>query len=726
MMQTEAPKFYPTGLLQSNSPQKGKGKLFAIGCGVLLLLAACVILAYFLIRNPPTKESGKLIGGVDVGATGSVFTAEGVSIYFPAVSSASSEHFDIRLVDSGVGDDEVELRSKGYVIDGPLHLLTGEMNIVMEAPDGVDLDTSVVMIAEEQVYAPSYGDVTSLTILPTLIDANTRRLQATLFFQPVTMLENQKVASIGLPAVSRQESIPNNTITVRYEKGRFTDSLTSQHFQVSYHAQTVRRDLVKQALSILETQHSTLLRLGFHFGGVNPIPVNLMPLKDKAGQFVPSKFGIGYATLEIASRYFYTQAGFSDNVADLTATIGHEMMHFAQFAMDPRWAYTKATNPIATQWMDEATSTWFETTINSTHMMPKNAVDNVNSIYDPLFGVPLAAAQNHGYGSSFFMTYLVNSIGEQIVGDIYKALGKTSSSTAAEALDTTLKTYGTNSSIEWVKFLEVLEVMPYELAGFGGKNYRNLAVLEAGEKDSSGNVAVKFNVNSALQNHVQTTPGFLSGSENATLSASFELGGLAADELYISIKKDGPSATAFLSPGQIVITVDAPAGAGVLVYGVTSAKSIIPLAGAPLNYLSYGDPMTTGGYKLFVDNFSLEGSLESYSGILLVPFNNKSTSYTSGDPVAHITINLWYWGEVLPLGVTPTADFPIEGFGPTPTAQLQNPTDSGASDHACAGMTLDKMRQPSVLNKQCWTACFGIGSSTPSDSEILDCIAKHQ
>lgn len=714
----------------SPSPLKQKKNRLSlylgIGCGALLLLALCCAAAGLIYSYLNPIENEISLGTLEVNASGGTFENGDLRLEFPAGAALQPLRFDVlceRRAPQGDADG-LTYRSIGYTLRGPLHLLSGEMQISLKVPRAQLEDATTLLVLEEDVVTPSWGDQRAAHLLPATADPAAGVLRAAVRFEPpdgAGSLPQGGVFPARLDKTALYLQSQTSAITIRAETGWVYDMLVSDHFRVSYRGRIVDRQMVEQGVRVLEDQYQKLTSMGFTFGGVQRIDVYLKPLKDKAGQFVPSKLGVSYCTLELANRFFYDADFYNEGVNELKVTAGHELMHLAQFAADPRWAYRKAVNPMPTLWLDEAAATWFEPlAIENPAYLPPNAVQNKNFVRTPLYGAVLEEAQDHGYGASFFIRFLTERYGTQLVADFYRELPNTRSQTAAEAFDRVLRNYSTYPGLEYLNFLETYHVNPQILSGFSGPDVLYTAVVTARNLTESGDAQVNFNLNPELAKLASTESGLLFGEKPATLQVSFPLGGLSATALQVSLAQDESTAKAFSQPVQVSVTVSAPVDAGVLVYSAGANGQMRPLAGAPFEYLSSEDPATQSGDRLLVENFSLDGSAGSYKTLLLIPFSLKTNSFTSGEPVRNVTLQVTLWGQILSTGGTP------EQPGITQPPAETTPA-SGQSDHACAGMTVEKMRQPSVLNKRCWIACFGIGSQvTPSDAEIQECIDKHQ
>jgi hypothetical protein len=157
------------------------------------------------------------------------------------------------------------------------------------------------------------------------------------------------------------------------------------------------------------------------------------------------------------------------------------------------------------------------------------------------------------------------------------------------------------------------------------------------------------------------------------------------------------------------ITVDSPEWSGVLVYGVPreSAGTVVPIAGAPWNFISSGDSAAGQGAQLVVDGLSHREGTGDYAGLLLIPFNYSSSSYTKRDTNAAVV--------KIELSFQPAPPIPT----PTPTVEPVQP-----ADNPCVGLTPDDILHPGLNSKKllCRQRCVPIGGPIPSTEQLQACI----
>jgi hypothetical protein len=234
------------------------------------------------------------------------------------------------------------------------------------------------------------------------------------------------------------------------------------------------------------------------------------------------------------------------------------------------------------------------------------------------------------------------------------------------------------------------------------------AVIKAEAVAEQDDVKLSF-----LQNlsdyKAEVTDGWLKAASPATLKLQFSLNALSADAFRISFRSDPATQQALSAPGQMRITVDSPEWSGVLVYGMLrdSAGTIVPIAGAPWNFMSSGDSAAGQGAQLVVDGLSHREGTGTYTGLLLIPFNYSGSNYTKRDAnAAMIKIELAFQ----PAPPTPES---------TPTVEPAQP-----ANNPCTGLTPDDILHPGLNSKKllCRQRCVPIGGPVPTNAQLQACI----
>jgi hypothetical protein len=628
--------------------------------------------------------------------------------------------------------EDVTYQSALYRLEGPLHLLSGNIQVEFAIPDEVLSAGSVdgeefAIVAEEEVVAPSAGPSIRQLPLPSQVDRDRRVVRAVLALPKADSATagGHLLASLTWPRPTVQDEISTTTIGLRLERGWVNDSLASDRFRVTFSRKRVAPEAVAQLLQLLEDQKRKIESLGLTFEARTAWPIEV-ELEDwgtqgatqRYGLFVPSRWGANGCQLQFNAAYFRNINLFNDNRREVQATAGHELFHLVQFLYEPATSFSKATGVFGQpfHWLEEATSTWFEPlAVDDPGYVPAIAKDNIAFVHTPLYFPEPARAQDHGYGASLFLRYLTQKYGSQLIGDLWQRVrNDNASGTGAEALNKALDAVSdSNSSVglEWLTFVEMYLAQPAQLAPDLDVSAltSKAAVLKAEVVNGQDDVKISFLQNLA-DYQAAVTDGWLKADVPATLKLQFSLRSLTAHAFRITFRNDDATRQALSTPGQLHIAVASPEWSGVLVYGVPRGQSVdavVPLAGAPWNFMSSGDPAAGQGTQLVVDGLSQRDGTGSYEALLLIPFNYAGYSYTNRDAgLATINVELVYQA-------TP----PL--LEPTPTVEPPQP-----ADNPCDGLTPEDILKPSLNPRlmQCRLRCVPIGGPTPSRDQLLACM----
>jgi hypothetical protein len=639
-----------------------------------------------IFPGPPLPDP-ELLGTLTVDSSGGLFDNGEIGIQAAENSLSEAEEFLVySLENQGEYEDGEFYRSSYYLLEGPLSMLNGEINISLPFPaeaqvvpseyDGVE--TAVYVFLEE----PSYGRDTGFTLgrrmLASEVDWNAGRVIATISPSIQPLVGRQQV---GLASPERQRELQQSpqlderaAVTISY--GAVYNYYTSEHFQLAFRdfpeAQT-NGEAASDLLKMLEFQRGQLETvLGYDFSGIEQTTVyldNFVTLRStwndlvygeepphKWGMQTPSSVDENDSTLSFNKRYFYDYEYFQMYQQELQSTAGHELFHAVQFTYDPRFAYFKAKDPLPALWFDEAAAVWYESYAidpqNGSYLSPV-AVENSGFIYTPLLTPPKEgkAAQNHGYGASIFLRYLTNKYDSALVRSTYERYAADPySGMISEAFTEALMDYDSSPGVEWPSFLEAYYTQPDSIiAGLPGPTETNTAVLNAVVDENRGETQISFQPNSSLQvfQPVENV-GSLEQMTLPSLEVTFPLQDMTAESLNITFDSSADSQAIFAHRGTMLIEVTAPEGSGVLVYGRQQrGATVTTIASAPWNYLSSGDTNSEIGAQAAVD-FDLTSSDGSHANLLLIPFNSHSTTYTDLPPAKQIIVNLTYISEASP------------------------------------------------------------------------------
>jgi hypothetical protein len=676
----------------------------------------------------------EILGTLPVTSDGGTFENGDLTIDVPPGAAESELEFTVALGEAPDTDAEDQFyQSTVYTLAGPLSQINGDLTITLRLPPdalaaqsetgGSAAENLKVMLVQDS-FAPSAGGLVLTAMpLPAEVDAEAGTIRATLSLAPPPGMGRAARSLVSLdPFAPPAQTEETGAVSFQVEGRWCSTEAASEHFRITYSGCAIEQPLVEELAQMLEEQWAKLTDLGFSFaGGPQPISVTLEKFATgaggatRAGQYNASKWGAAYTSLSFNRSYFLTTSWSDAERADLQATAGHELFHLVQFLADPRSAFRKAVNPAPTLWLDEAAATWYEPlALDEPDYLPSNATSNADFYRTPLYLAPVEQATDHGYGASLLLRYLTAQYDDALISDAYNLLhAGVYSGTGSEALDQALDNRGSSLGLEWIPFLETYFIRPADLApDFGGPNVNQVAALSAQAIPGTDDFTLNFDFSKAAAGlQPVASPGTLLSGPDATALFSFTLGDLSADALRLTFDVNkGDTRQAFAAPGKVRVTVDAPEWAGVLVYGIQRKdNAYVPLAGAPWDFLSSGDPAAQAGARLVVSGLSHGEGNGKYKGLLLIPFQYRNASYTQAEPMV-ITVELAYLSELVEATATPEA-------GPAP--------QPGSSD--CQGLTPDDLQSMFVDQRilSCRLHCVPIGGAMPSNDELWACIEQN-
>lgn len=384
-----------------------KTKSFKKATKLILLILLALGMSQCKLFDPVNPDD-KTVVEKTIGSEGGTIESHTVEIVIPPGAFNEPYTIEVSTLDaqsSGFGSDEA---SVFYNISGiPLNI-GAPLQIKIE-PDGGNLN-QMLGILSETVYVKS-------------LDSE----QLVHRFHEGTITGNQYQMTLSPEAENQQYGNETIDITVGLVQHHQV-LLVSPAKQNPEQKQTdqvlfemvVSDQFVNQAIPLaeylIEAYDKIQNELGFDYSARTswPVKVTISDLGAEAyGYFNSSKWGNNSGSL------FLNQRKLSD-LAEMRATIGHEFFHLIQSLYDPRWAYTKAISAGPWLWMDEATAIWVEERFSND---PAYA-SSIRSAYVkvPLNGLIVGAqsgAQDHGYGMSAFIKYVVKKHGVNKIRQLY-------------------------------------------------------------------------------------------------------------------------------------------------------------------------------------------------------------------------------------------------------------------------------------------------------------------
>jgi len=392
-------------------------------------------------------------------------------------------------------------------------------------------------------------------------------------------------------------------------------------------------------LAELEKVFHTIQDMGIgmgKFASDDKIKVYLKPMKGKDGAMGASLFTDPYITINSLSLELNDDGSLSELSNNVRATIAHETFHIAQYL--DHGSYDEEF-----LWLDEATASWFEIYYLETHYGVSGHLSDISGANSDFFlfsqyNAPEEERGEVGYGAAIYYDYLFEQYGLELIRGLF-----VEGTSAEEVMYSVLNEFNSVMTYHWTLFLEKLAQRPAELTPEAGKIEavlsQNVVLIaeEEAEEENEENTKLTANTNADL--NLATTEGRINpdGQTIKPLEFSFSvpLKELQAYPMLIRSNRKSPPQ----NPGQLVIEVDAPDFAGVMVFAtITDSIGIgTQMLAGEQDYLTAGD--FAGPSTLTINGFGSEED-PTYRQVLLLPFNADTKA--SGEDAELITITVTF------------------------------------------------------------------------------------
>jgi hypothetical protein len=168
-------------------------------------------------------------------------------------------------------------------------------------------------------------------------------------------------------------------------------------------------ELLNNILTLLNNAKDKLESLEFSLdkGKYLPMTVNITNNLNSQGYDVPAEATLpSYPFWQAYYSLISIKPGFNED--QYRVFTGHELFHIIQWLND---AYSNQTRDYQYKWLNEASSTWFETKLSpdGKNYFSAKARTNSTFVYAPLE----TDDEDHGYGASSFLTYLIDQSSSQ-------------------------------------------------------------------------------------------------------------------------------------------------------------------------------------------------------------------------------------------------------------------------------------------------------------------------
>lgn len=359
---------------------------------------------------------------------GGTVTAGGLAITIPKKTFKTATNIEVY---QGIGVsamDEARV-SEVYRIIGLPQALYKAVTLSLETKNDSKVAKPFIVIATK-TFIPSLG---KSEVVPQTIAAieETGHIRAVLPFSPKTTSQ-----SLIEPMEDKTANEPNplseageGEMSELYAARLVEKTSTSGKFIIRFHAKpgSFLENTASEILKDADQAYSALEGYGVSFSKrTNPIVIDLSEttstpkrVGETTGGFLGKFFGPNYYSI-----LFNANEGLDPTIRK--ATISHELCHVAQALYDTRGYFAMATSIDQWFWLEESICTWFEWKMTDTSKVPSNVADDKYNflLHHGLYFPPSTSSeeettliQNHGYGSSMFLSYITLNAPKEELGN---------------------------------------------------------------------------------------------------------------------------------------------------------------------------------------------------------------------------------------------------------------------------------------------------------------------
>lgn len=383
-------------------------KIFILISTFLLILSSCDIVDAIadVFKGEDDDITDALINSTTVGTDGGIINADELTLTIPA--GAFSQAVDINIYASSVTDGSIDdIATKVYKIEGLPDQYFKPIDVRIKHNGTINEQTYLIL--QEETYIPSLDSISASNIyFDAVVVGDSIKSQL-----PAMTADLAKVASVVDTWNKEQKLMALSN--------RKTHTTSNNHFIINYNSSLDNEPNIIDLGKYLEGAYSKLQNIGFDYTDRTNWPINVI-----IETFVGDDIGANglHCTTLVGTNYYYlkfNRLSLNDERAIKTASI-HEFFHIVQYFYDNRNFASKAKSKPAHHWFNEACSVYSEELV-----MGPDYVSDIRTAHgmQPFYGLQAGSvgnAQNHGYGMSAYVHYLVKQYGQSILVDIYKSI----------------------------------------------------------------------------------------------------------------------------------------------------------------------------------------------------------------------------------------------------------------------------------------------------------------
>jgi len=720
--------------------KSGKGRFaWIIGISISacagLGVFAIVVITVFLLQP-------KILGNMTVTPNGGSFQQQAVTITAsPGTVSIPLTFAISQLSDNSKPDEGVLAQTAPIQISGALDQMHGSLLVTLPIPsdwlaaDGTLPPGETVEIVEQgQAFGTSVGVILDRHPLPTQIDLQAHIATVEVIFAS-SEIASRSSSHLASPLRRDDYALTYRMLKIREEQFK----CENQDFKIWAGFVPLSKENCQTLLDLLVDAKKKLGDLGF---------TDALTQHDRPIQIYLESLGspYGYATIgsfsSVNSSYILLDAkklkkgedmdlSDPDKIQFIKSIIGHEMFHIVQNAYNPTlktaWFPGMLTEQeqLKTLWSDEAMSVWFEPiAVGDPSYLPSIENGNLIELLTKPLAVPvkgkdskgnesfLTGERYKGYGTAFFLHFLTNQYGNDLVKEILERQLSVSSAQpiAQVAWDQALRARGSSLSAEYVYFLEGFLIRRLKIH----TDQFNNPIIRI--EDHTTNIEtvfvdVKLDADKVEEDREGAWYAVFTDRQQILIKSSergyLKAGGAPAHTaiqiplqnfLFKGVRLIVQESDLINSqPGTLGVKISCSGGSvsqacpdsiGLLAYPLPKGDEFVlpSYDGALSSADSYLYP---GGDGEFLWKSNQFAAGKPYQGLYLIAFNNRLS--TSDDPTI-VTIDLYYiWDKQLEEPEPPTEEpqaepvvLPTATPTPEPVIPLPPQPDEMSPEQACA------------------------------------------
>ena len=588
-------------------------------------------------------EVKAVLGGIDI-------TIEGGNKDSAAV--VTLEEYDNSLFknEASIAD------GKGFLLKDLPADFSGRIKVSLDIPEDVlkayekqKSDRAITLLLGQYVFSPSMGSVNFQTqaFPDVVVDLQSKKITVELDFSTQMAYASQsKMANLRPTGIQKGlfnpqwwETTPKHLffkVTAGVLENKTTVGNFTIHFPKNLSAGAVV-DALRESKEKLESD-------ALNFELDQELHVYIEDCDSKDSKFSIGTWGFG-SVIECDGQFSLSRLGnpyvvispkiFAQGMEkQLLATVGHELMHFAQYLVYQDYPLIESFETL-----DESTAVWFESyLLEDPNWMSPLAEQQIDFIYSPWWFATGKIARTGGYGASWFVDDIATVYGADFIREAYSSDNKDGHDAWRNGVE---RVSGFPISEMFRAFLQEYLLNPEgvstnlgALARFAQLNDQKIIL-----KFDAATMSVNFQALDSIPETANVTP--IPGTINSTgemneapaISISRDLNAMNGYMFIVNFLKQSPAELQTPRPLTVSVSGADAEYTGMMVYGIPAGA---PLSSAALIADSI-NPIFSGG-SLTIPNFGASGGGATYDRVAVIMFNDN---WAKIDPTT-VTVTVTY------------------------------------------------------------------------------------